>query len=143
MARRAWVKLSATYFLSLSMNTLCRGLFLLAQSQPISVSAVTQRYTHHFTSSFQVHVLQICRPSDHNPVPPHSTANMQTLSPPSERFRNLPTLRQPRNRILKFPPTNRNHRIPRLALRHNNTQLILPSSQIIITLVPQTNLYTP
>ena len=124
----------ASVFSALSMNPLQQGLSLLAQSQPIQISLITQRNTHHPTSPLLTPIPQIHRRSSHKPptTSPHSTTYIHAFqhSPhhPSKRFRNLPTLRQPRNRILKFPPTNRHHRIPHLTLRHDNTKLVFRCS---------------
>ena len=60
----------------------------------------------------------------------------------SKWLRNLPTLSLPSNRIFEFLPANRNHRIPRLALRHNDAKLVPRRRQIVIRLITQTDLYS-
>ena len=62
-------------------------------------------------------------------------------SSPSERFSNLPTLRQARLGILEFLPRYRNHSIPSLTARHDDAQLVLRRRQEVVRLISQTDLY--
>ena len=50
----------------------------------------------------------------------------------SKWLRDLPALPLSSNRIPKLSPANRNHCIPRLALRHDDTKLVSRRRQIII-----------
>lgn len=62
------------------------------------------------------------------------------LSLSSKRFSNLSALGQTSNWILKFLPTNREHRISNFALRHDNAQFIPRGAQIVVGLITKTDL---